>query len=193
MKTSESVITLADEKVPISVALRLVGVDYDTAAGSRKQHCPFGPFYHSDGGLDPAMRVYPDSNHAYCFSCSLYLTSSKVYSLARGMTRKQAAAELLEHIGYAHRSLKEAWRQALTFAPELDRANLAEALKTFCARRHPRWSEVQFDTEIAAVLARCLELLANVTTEPEAMQWLELSKVVMGRVLTRSNLADSGL
>jgi hypothetical protein len=181
----KSLIAEANERVSIVLACRLAGVDTEDGrtVGSTKTYCPFGRFYHSDGGKEPAFRVYTDSNSAYCFSCKKYFTPTTLLSDAWDIPKKQAAQELLEKIDYRPLSAAELWAgvQEKELAP--DTSMLGMALKTYCMRIDSKWHTSQFEPGVSGYLDKCLSLLDRVTTEDEADKWLETCKEVMTRVL----------
>lgn len=183
-----SLIVFADEQVPIESACRLVGMDLpeDLAYGrNMKMFCPFGDLYHSDGGLEAAMRVYVESNHVFCFAgCGLFGPVALV-AHAWDMTRLAAARELLERTGVAGPSRASVWARTQLPDPP-DRALLAEALKTFCRRRVPGWATAQFDPAVAERFSACLALLDHVHTDEDAGRWLEACKAAMANDPTRT-------
>lgn len=181
----KSLVSIANEQVSIVGVCRDLGIHVDPDRGrSAKVHCPFGAIYHSDGGVDPTLRVYPDSNTCFCFRGCGYFTPVWLYAQAHDLSTTDAATALLEAIGYQPPNPEALWEAALT-PPELpvDTASLAEALKMFCARSDPSWAEHQFDPGVSRTLARCLELLTRVRTSDEVRLWLETTKPVMHRLL----------
>lgn len=185
-----SAVSIANDKVPITMACRLVGMDIDDdiAYGrSMKVHCPFGELYHTDQGVEPAFRIYVDSNSAYCFACSTYFTPVWLVSQAWDQQPAQVAVELLERIGIKPASLADAWAQAAVRDVVPDAGLLAEALKTFCGRICVDWDDAQFEPATAGLLSRCLALLDLVHTEGEARQWLDECKKVMRAALQHRN------
>lgn len=189
-----NVVAVANEKVPIATVCRLLGVDLsdDIAVGrSRKAQCPFGPIYHSDGGISPAMRVYPESNSAYCFSCAAYYTPVSLAAKAMDLTWHTAALRLLDHIGHRPLDLAQQWQQVTQYEPEPDKVLLADALKTYCRRVAPNWVSRQFEPAVAKVLTRCLALLDLVKSEEDVSLWLERCKEVMRRALHCEELSLS--
>lgn len=173
-------ITVANEQVSISTVCRMLGIEVpDDLGRSTKLHCPFEQVYHSDQGVDPAMRIYTETNSAYCFSCSAYYTPTSMYALGMDLRWRDAAVQLLDRVGYRPVDLRETWQRALETALPPDRAQLAEALKTYCRRVDPGWSSHQFDDVVAAMLTRCLGLLDLVTDADQAWQWLECCKKIM--------------
>lgn len=150
---------------------------------SRKVRCPFGEIYHSDSGVSPAMRIYPDSNSAYCFSCAAYYTPVGLAARAMDTDRTSAALRLLDHVGYRPLGLVQQFRQAQQYEPEPDLALLADALKTYCRRIDLRWETRQFEPAVAGVLTRCLALLDLVRSGDDVEMWLACSKEVMRRTL----------
>lgn len=180
------VVAHANEQVSIIAVCKMVGVELPedlTFSRSLKVACPFGPYYHSDGGRDPAMRVYEDGNHAYCFSCSQYFTPVTLAAQALEVDRRTAALILLDRAGLRPPDAAEAWRRARQYEPEPDRALLAEALKTFCRRIDSGWTARQFDPNVASVLTRCLSTLDLVRTPQDVTLWLNRCKRAMTQVL----------
>lgn len=173
-------IELANEKVTIGYVCRRIGLDIPDDA-RRKLPCPFGELYHSDGGIDPAMRVYSDNNTAYCFSCSSYFTPVSLAARAWGVPFREAATRLLDEVGYRPLSLPALWEQAQVFEPDVDRAHLAEALKIYCRRIDPNWGSRQFEPAVAGQLTRCLQLLDKVCNSDDVRLWLETCKEAMRR------------
>jgi hypothetical protein len=189
-----NVVEVANEKVAIVVVCRMLGVQLpdDLVAGrSQKVHCPFGEIYHSDGGLSPAMRIYPDTNSAYCFSCAAYYTPVSLAAKAMDTTYHTAAIRLLDHIGHRPMDLAQQWQQVAQFEPEPDRALLADALKTYCRRIEPQWSQRQFEEGVARVLTRCLGLLDLVKSAGDVTLWLDRCKEAMRRAMHREELSLS--
>lgn len=187
MARKPSLIALANQHVPIGTVCRLIGMDTPadagdlTYSGRMKLHCPFGHLYHGDGGVEAAMRIYPD--HAYCFRCAAYFTPVKLAAQAWDVTWSVAAARLLDAIGYRPLSLAEQWADVVDPVREPDTTMLAEALKTYCRRVDPGWSVRQYDPAVSAALTRCLGLLDLVHADQDAARWLGTCKQVMARVL----------
>lgn len=180
-------VVYADEQVAITTACRLIGMQIPEAADLGrpvKVHCPFGEIYHRDRGTETAFRIYPDSNHAYCFACGQRYGPVRLVSLAWGISARNAAVELLERAGIKPVTLADLWAQVADHAPVPDTAMLAEALKTYCARIDPGWDAGQFDPATAATLSGCLVLLDHVSTAGDAQLWLTRTKQVMSARLT---------
>lgn len=177
----------ANEIVPMTTALRLVGTDVPDDIGygrSLKIRCPFGEVYHSDQGSEASMRVYVDSNTVHCFSRCGSFTPVSLVAAAWDLSRRDAAVELLERIGHKPVSLAEAWAEVIRRDDLPDRTLLAEALKAFCRRVDPSWDDDQFEPTVAATLSRCLDLLDRVTTTDDARTWLTGCKQAMTRAFT---------
>lgn len=183
MKRSE--VAVANEVISIATVCRWLGVEVPDDPTRAKLYCPFGEFNHSDGGREPAFRIYTDSNSAYCFACSESFTPVKMYArMTDNGNWKAVALILLAKIGYRGMDPELAWRQAQQYQPEIDRSQLAEALKTYCRRSDPAWRTRQFDAFVAARLTRCLALLDLVRTEQDASLWLGACKLVMRQAIT---------
>lgn len=187
-----SAVDLANEKVSIVVVCRMLGVqlpDHYAAGRAQKVRCPFGEIYHSDGGVSPAMRIYPDTNSAYCFSCAAYYTPVSLAARAMDTSRQVAAVRLLDHIGHRPLDLAQQWQHVKEYEPEPDRALLADALKTYCRRIEPDWATRQFEGPVARVLTQCLSLLDLVKSADDVTMWLDRCKVAMRRVMHREELS----
>lgn len=181
LKRRPSPVDEANDQVPIRTACALIGMRIPAEVGSSlKVHCPFGAVWHSDHGREPAMRIYPESNHAHCFSRCGHFTPVALVATCRGISQRAAARELLAHIGHS-RNLADLWHQATHHDRPPDRVLLGEALKTFCARTCPDWPDIQFSSDIAALLTRCLSLLDRVNTADDAVLWLDTCKQVMAK------------
>lgn len=175
-------VAIANEKVPIAMVCRLLGIEVPEG-GRHKVACPFGLTDHSDGGISPAFRVYFETNSAYCFNCAHYYTPVTLASRALDLPNRDAAAYLLDHIGYRSFDFATAWHSARQYEPAIDKALLADALKTYCRRIEPAWSSRQFEPTVAALLTRCLSLLDLVTTAESVPLWLARCKEAMEREL----------
>lgn len=184
-----SIVNIANEKASIVIACRMAGTDVsdvDGYGGSMKIFCPFGGL-HSDGGHEKAMRIYPDTNSAWCFACQSFYTPVKMVAEARHVDQGTAAAALLERIGYQPPSVDEQWADVQRKSILPDAGQLADALKIYCERVVPRWRVRQFDAGPAQLLTKCLRLLDLVRTDEEAQLWLNTAKRVMCRELTGTN------
>lgn len=192
---NRSPITVANEVVSIVTVLQWLGAELPDDIGSgrsRKVHCPWGEAYHSDGGIDPAMRVYPDTNSAYCFSCSSAFTPVGLAAQAMDCDRRTAAVHLLDRAGHQPMDLASVFAGHAAWSPEPDKAQLADALKTFCRRIDPAWSTRQFDAAVASTLTRCLSILDLVNTEEDVNLWLTRCKAAMKLVLYTPEASTHG-
>lgn len=191
-----SLLTRANEQVPILHVCGLLKMDVptDIALGrSARVYCPFGETAHADGGEEPAFRIYPDTNSAWCFAEREYFSPTKLYALHLGIPELEAAGRLLESVGISAVGYREL--TADTPMPvdlrvpdrEPDLHSLAEALKMYCARECGKadldWEMLQFEGPVAEKLSRCLNLLSKVTSSTDAAQWLTVTKQAMGAVL----------
>lgn len=184
--TGRRLVDLANETVSIADACRLIGmyVDADDLIRSRKMRCPFGSVYHSDGGVEPSFRLYPETNHAFCFARCGRFTPVWLLAQAWDIPTVEAAVKLLDAVGHKPATLAEAWKTAAHPPPSRpDPALLAEALKTFCQRICPDWIDAQFEPAVAQWLSRCLDVLDLVSTDAQAAEWLHGCKTVMENAL----------
>lgn len=180
-----------EEQVGILAACSLIGMDLPPGVAEGravKVHCPFGEVHHADGGIEPAMRIYVDSNHVHCFAGCGSFRPIGLVAHAFDITRNTALRELVDRTG--NRSLikyRDVWTETLTGTPP-DTSRLAEALKTFCRRIDHTWAARQFDGPISGQLGKCLSLLDHVKSEQAADLWLDSCKLIMTRVLSDPEL-----
>jgi hypothetical protein len=181
-----NVIDEANEHVSIITVCQMLGIELpDDLTFSRgiKVGCPFGALYHSDGGVAPAMRVYQETNSAYCFSCSAYFTPVNLTAQALDVDRRTAALNLLDRIGHRTADPLTVWEQARKYEPDPDKALLADALKTYCRRIDSGWTTRQFEPKVATALTRCLSILDLVHSSEDVTLWLTRCKKAMTQVL----------
>lgn len=182
----KSWIDTANEHVSIADLLTTFGIYIPgdaVSGGSKKVYCPFG-FYHSDGGTTRAMRIYYQSNTAYCFSCSKRYTPVKLAAAKWDCPWNTAAMRLLEDAGFKPKTIKERWVDATT--PEENKPDLialADALKMYCSAVSSDWATTQYSDKVADKLDKCLTLLDSVATDEDAYKWLSTCKLVMKRLL----------
>lgn len=184
--SQKSWIDEANERIDIADVLTNIGVfvpDAVRSGGNRKLQCPFG-FYHSDGGLAKAMRLYRGSNTVYCFSCSKRYSPVTLASAKWDCSWNNAAFRLLEDAGFKPKTVQERWVEATTPTENtLDIIALADALKTYCSAISPEWDILQYSDSVGSLLNKCLNLLSSVKTDEDAMKWLTTCKKVMSRTL----------
>lgn len=179
---TRSNIQLANERMSIVAALRIAGSDASDYGG--KQFCPFGHMYHADGGYEKAMRVYSESNSAYCFAGCGYFSPVKLVSMVKDMSDADAAEHILELTGYVAPTIDSLWEAATRDTRKVDTDALIEALKLACARYSPDWEDRQLDEDVAKIFTRCLRSLPKVRTEEDAEKWLRATKMIMRKALT---------
>lgn len=173
----------ANTKIDIADFLSSIGIYVPVRDGNKKVHCPFG-FYHSDGGQSKAMRIYYNSNTAFCFSCGKRYTPVTLASAYWDCAWVTAAFRLLDDAGIKPKTLEERWVEAST--PEIkkiDLISLADALKMFCAGVSTDWDKQQYSDEISDKLNKCLTLLDSIKTDEDAVKWLNVCKQVMAKML----------
>lgn len=192
MKNRARIVDIANEHVSIVTVCHMLGMDLPDGdfLSRRKVHCPFGALYHSDGGIEATMRIYPDGNYAFCFNCSQSHTPVALVARALDLDWRTAAVRLLDRVGYRPMDAVAAFEQARNYRPALNRALLAESLKTYCRRTCPSWTRRQFERSVAATLDRCLTLLDLVHTPDDVTLWLSRCKEAMSRVLSPSKLPE---
>jgi hypothetical protein len=180
----QSVEARVDTQVSVVGLLRQLGVNVpDIEYGSVKVYCPFG-ILHPDHGITRAMRVYPESNTAFCFSDCGHFTPTKLAAQAWDLSREDAADRLMDQVEAETPLPVEDLFQVGAGRPSGEA--LSEALRVYCQRQNG-WSGVEFTSEVVAKLGRCLDLLPGVVSPQDASKWLEGSKVVMERAVRRAS------
>lgn len=165
----------ANEKVPILFVLRHHGVAVPDLENSRsmKMRCIWADF-HPDGGTEASMRLYADSNHAFCFAGCGVLTPVRVHADVRGVSPRQAARELLDlaDIRPLH------WTERLVRLEQRDdstsRRNYAQALVTYVSSRKPHGQE--YDASVVEAVRVALAELDNLASDVSSQayqDWLE--------------------
>jgi len=178
---TDSNIWLANDLVPIEEAFAIIGADVWPHG---KNYCPWGEVTHYDGGQEKALRVYADSNSAWCFDENRRFRPVDVLMREFDIDAETAALRLLEHIGYVAPDYESRW-DAIAEAEEVVDANaLTEALRLACKRMTNDWDNKQFDDIIARKFQQCLSLLSKVKTSADSDQWLAVTKQAMKTVLT---------
>lgn len=186
LKLKRTAIDVADEIVPIAQVCRWSGVVIpDGFLGkSWKTYCPLSDIWHLESVVERTLRIYPDTNSAWCFAGCNRFTPSDMMARKLGISRIEAARELLDRVGYRPPTLAERWRQACEPDAVVDVEWLGLALRTFCERiSSDHWSSLQFEQSVAVRLDECLSLLELVKTPEDANKWLTTTKTVMQKVL----------
>jgi predicted RNA-binding Zn-ribbon protein involved in translation (DUF1610 family) len=163
---------IANERVPFSLAASWLGIE--TRERGVKADCPLC-------GSAKAMRMYED--HGWCNSCRTYLSAVGLLAESWKLDRDDAAYRALDRIGYRPMEFGHLWEEA-SAEPEPAREELADALRVWCGANCPDWDSLQFDPEVAGMLARLLGILPKVRTRQQCAKWLAAGKTAMGRVLS---------
>src|SRR5882724_1752587 len=108
-------IDVANDYVSIRKVLGWAGIYVPEVSYGRswKTRCPFGEMYHIDMGSEKSMRVYSDTNSAYCFQGCGYLSPVSLHSKISGLPWQDAAEDLLQRMGYQDITDEEKWKKAL--------------------------------------------------------------------------------
>ena len=181
-------IDLANEKLNIAQVCRWIGswAPDEMEGRSRKIRCPLGEDWHTDGGHEKSMRIYPDSNSVYCYAGCGKMGPVALYARYHELSSDIAASQLLDRIGYRPPSPAERWRRASQKPEEINRHDLGLTLRTYCERiSQGLWKKVQFEDEVAEKLDKCLSLLDFVVSTEQAHTWLNATKAVMAKVIGR--------
>jgi hypothetical protein len=183
---ARSLAAIANSVIRVEAVARLAGIDIPDITGraSIKVHCPFEDYYHPD--REPALRIYPGANNAWCFACAQFWTPVSLHAAVEGLEAEAAAAALLEAAGYRPADYRQRWHAITTAAAVPDRDQLAAALSVWASASIPGWDARQYEPELAGLVARCLGLLEAVSTSADCEQWLRGCKQALRA------LADNG-
>lgn len=181
----DALVIRANDTADLRVMLNDLGADIpEDAVTSWKAHCPFGA-EHSDGGIEKAMRYYPESNSAYCFAAHGILTPVRVLALSEGISQHKAAQRLVGAAGIRY-GWRERFREVQEEASRPGTASPAYAITALHVRiqTHPNYLRRQFDDDFRAAWEGCMERLEGVGNEFDAfMGWVEGSVRVLAQVL----------
>jgi hypothetical protein len=177
-------IKLANELMGIIEACRYIDMHMgDFAVASIKTYCPFGEVLHEDGGRSKSFRVYPATNSAYCFACVKPYRPVSLIATDRDIPEFAAADLILEEKGYVPPDYEARWEAVTEQKQVTDADALGDALRLACSRMVPNWDDRQFEEGIATILRKCVAAAHKVTTDAEAREWLNTTKIVMKRAL----------
>ena len=120
--------TLANTKVRIEDVLeKIFHIEAPRDAGTWRVDCPL-KYEHGSSGK--SMRVYSDSNTAYCFSHQKQWTPVNLWMLHSGEKRyTKAAADLLDFFGVEYRkpTPEDRWNQLNAVVPEINKDKVRNA------------------------------------------------------------------
>ena len=177
-----NVAEVVDVQVPIETVLyELFGIDVPPGAGEWKTYCPLGQD-HSDGGTSRAMRVYSESNSAYCFSHGRSFTPVAIWMLKHGGPRFKAAREMAAHyeISTKPKTAEERWNSLNDSQErEIDTEVLRTSLINY-ARTLKGYDAHQFEAmDLLTAILRTADDLSGEATYDTMKEWLDKSKYVL--------------
>ena len=168
-------------KLPIdTILLALFDIDVPGGASNWKTHCPLG-YEHSDGGASKSVRVYSESNSAWCFSHSMKFTPLSLWKLKYGGSRRGAAKELLKHfdVDLTPTSPEERWNKMNeTSDLVIDPGYAMESLVRF-AQTLPEYASRQFEPSVLELVTTLLDKVGELpsTSSYDILEgWLTESK-----------------
>lgn len=177
-KTASEWFEYANSQIKIESVLNdIFGEDIPEDVGGWKAHCPEGSD-HSDGGASKSLKVYSDTNSAFCFSHNRKYTPVDLWKVHKNLKQNTAAAKgLLKHYGIRTTppTAEERWvalEAELNTVKELDRDSLAESLLLF-ANSLPHYSVRQYEEPVLDLIGR---ILATTHKMPEGVDHATLEK-----------------
>jgi hypothetical protein len=169
---------------------------YADPAMVTKVYCPFGMF-HRDGGVDRALRVYPQSNTAYCFAGCGFIDPIRLFRLTYDLSPLEAAKRLVETYGEAPQTWDARLSEALRPTPTPDlRTTLVAALHNALSA-DPRYGAISLEPYVMKVTRDCLmELDPNEdpshkdpSSDPDlARAWLATSLARVAEAMRRATI-----
>ena len=177
---------LANTQVRIEKVLNdLYGIEIPEGVGNWRAACPKG-IEHRDGGLAKSMRVFSDSNTAWCFSHSESFTPVSLWQNRSSVSsRVKAAKQLLGAYGFPTEppSLEERWKSTQDEAAEdLDPSNLRSALVYFAKTQLPGYVTRQYEGDVMNIMSNLLESVDDLPPESSydtMVQWMNKSKGIL--------------
>ena len=162
--------------VPIEKALGLINIDVPENADSWKTFCPTG-YEHRDGGTSKTLRVYLDTNSAWCFSCKKSFRPIDIAEIFFKNKPATAGDKLAKHLNLTMQepTLDERWgRLDASTVKILDLGILTNSLIEYL-RTLPRYIELQFDDEVISKVTELIDLLEEI---PEGSEYDTIEKVL---------------
>lgn len=147
--------------------------------GVTKTYCPEGE-EHSDKGRSPTLKVFPDSNSAWCFSHSKMYNPAQLAKVAVGSSRVESCKKILElyKISTAPPTVEERNQilDEMEKSEEIDVDEAREALFTY-ARTLKGWNYGQYRPTVVKAINSVLRELKDTDSSFESMDdWLTSSK-----------------
>ena len=181
----DALVARANEITDLRLMLNELDCDIpEDTVGSWKARCPWGA-EHEDGGIDKAMRYYPESNSAFCFATHGMLTPVRLVSMAEGISQHKSAQRLMGSAG-----IKYGWRDRFH---EMQAASSPYVTATpayaFSAlqvrlRAYPAYMERQYDSDFRAALEARMDVLgATPGSFDSYMAWVEESVAALAPLL----------
>lgn len=179
----KELIRRAETEVRIEDVLKdLFDIDVPYDAGDWKAECPLG-YEHSDGGRSKAMRVYSESNSAWCFSHASKYTPLTLWRLKAEVSRQQGARDLLRFYGINTEppTVEERWKaldDPLPVSQEIDVDSLRELLIQY-ARTLPGYEMGQYDPEALDLMTGLIKTARSFSADASydtIENWLNTSK-----------------
>lgn len=178
---------MADNMVPIGSLLEeLFHIEVPQGAGEWKTNCPLD-YEHRDGGMTKAMKVFSESNSAYCFNHNQQFSPVTLWRLFHGESKKNyytSAKELLEDRGILQKYLDPDLRWEKMDAPEeeeVDEVNLKEALRVY-ASTLPNYSVHQYNDVVLDKMKELFLQVSKLSSDSNYAtleSWLTKSKIVI--------------
>jgi hypothetical protein len=184
----ESVIDLANKIVPLRIVLRMgnIYVSEFTYGKSIKARCPYADIYHLTEDAGKSMRVYSDTNTAFCYMGCGVLTPVSVYAKLNGVSYKQSALFLLEKVGHKLKTFDEKWEDAVNAVQPLNLEGYREALNEMCLfYTDGEWNSLKYSSSISSSFSKLLEILDKAQSYEDADRWLEAAKKFLFKQLDK--------
>jgi hypothetical protein len=179
---NESVVDIANRIVPLRIVLGMTNIYVSefTYGKSIKTRCPFADIYHLTEDAGKSMRVYSDTNTAFCYMGCGVLTPVSVYAKLNGVPYKAAAKFLLEKVGHKLKTFDEKWADAVNGVEPLNLQGYRDALNEICTSYSKgEWSSLKYSPSVSSSFSKLLEILDKASSYEDADRWLATARQLM--------------
>lgn len=184
----ESIIDTANKIVPLRIVLGMTNIYVSefTYGKSIKARCPYADIYHLTEDAGKSMRVYSDTNTAFCYMGCGVLTPVSVYAKLNGVSYKESAKFLLEKVGHKLKTFDEKWQDAVAGFEPLNLQGYREALTEMCIfHSEGEWGTLKYAPGVSAAFSKLLTVLDKATSYEDADRWLDKARLIMFNQLDR--------
>jgi hypothetical protein len=188
IRPNESIIDIANKIVPLRIVLGMTNIYVSefTYGKSIKARCPYADIYHLTEDAGKSMRVYSDTNTAFCYMGCGVLKPVSVYAKLNGVSYKDSAKFLLEKVGHKLKTFDEKWADAVSDTGPLKLEGYREALDEICLQHSQgQWGYLKYMSSISSSFSQLLSILDKAQSYDDADKWLDIAKQHMLKQIDR--------